>query len=292
MTTAQAYIDFKNKLQTIYSDREADNISDWVFENVTGLKKWERRANPNNELTEINSNQLEKYLLELLQHKPVQYVLNEAWFYKMKFFVNENVLIPRPETEELVEWIVMDLRSAMFDLHGKNNIHIIDIGTGSGCIPVSLKKELPEANITAIDVSEKALTVAKKNADELNAEVHFLQMDFLNESEWESLPQYDIIISNPPYIPVKEKEILAKNVTDFEPGIALFVEDNNPFIFYEKIAAFSKTHLKENDRIYVEVHEEYAENVKSIFENDGFISKIKKDIYGRDRMVSAIKKAT
>lgn len=292
MTTAQAYIDFKNKLQTIYSEREADNISDWVFENVTGLKKWERRANANNELTEINSNQLEKYLHELLQHKPVQYVLNEAWFYKMKFFVNENVLIPRPETEELVKWIVMDLRSAMFDRHGKNNIHIIDIGTGSGCIPVSLKKELPEANITAIDVSEKALSVAKINADELNAEVHFLQMDFLNESEWESLPQYDIIVSNPPYIPVKEKEILAKNVTDFEPGIALFVADNNPFIFYEKIAAFSKTHLKENGRIYVEVHEEYAENVKSIFENDGFISKIKKDIYGRNRMVSAIKKAT
>jgi release factor glutamine methyltransferase len=292
MTTAQAYIDFKNRLQTIYSDREADNISDWVFENVTGLKKWERRANPNNELTEINSNQLEKYLQELLQHKPVQYVLNEAWFYKMKFFVNENVLIPRPETEELVEWIVMDLRSAMIDLYGKNNIHIIDIGTGSGCIPVSLKKESPGANITAIDVSEKALSVAKKNADELNAEIHFLQIDFLNESEWESLHKYDIIVSNPPYIPVKEKEILAKNVTDFEPGIALFVADNNPFIFYEKIAAFSKTHLKENGSIYVEVHEEYAENVKSIFENDGFISKIKKDIYGRDRMVSAVKKAT
>ena len=284
MTTAKAYIDFKKKLKTIYDERETDNITDWVFENVTSLKKWERRINQNNELQEIHSNQLKKYLEELMQHKPVQYVLNEAWFYKMKFFVNENVLIPRPETEELVEWVISDVRSKEIP-----NLQLIDIGTGSGCIPVSLKKELPAATVTAIDISVKALTVAKKNAEELNTAIDFLQIDFLKENQWNALQQYDVIVSNPPYIPMREKKILAKNVTDFEPGIALFVEDNDPYIFYEKIAKFAQSHLKENGKIYVELHEEYAGNVKIIFENAGFISMIKNDIYGKERMVSAIK---
>lgn len=289
MTTAQAYIDFKKKLEIIYNDREADNITDWIFENVTGLKKWERRIDQNNELSEIDSNKLKKYLEESLQHKPVQYVLNEAWFYKRKFYVNENVLIPRPETEELVELIVADVRSTMLDVRYKESFRIIDIGTGSGCIPVSLKMELPYANVSAIDVSEKALFVAKKNAVELNAEIDFFQIDFLKENERNALQQYDIIVSNPPYIPIKEKEMLAKNVTEFEPGIALFVPDNNPFIFYEKMAKFAKSHLKENGKIYVEVHEEYAKNIKVIFENAGFISTIKKDIYGKERMVKGVK---
>ncbi len=290
MTTGQVYNDFKKKLETVYDEREADNISDWVFENVTCLKKWEKRINQNNELTELHSNKLEKYLEELLQHKPVQYVLNEAWFYKMKFFVNENVLIPRPETEGLVEWIITDVRSTMFNVRGKASVQVIDIGTGSGCIPVSLKKELSNANVSAIDVSEKALFVAKKNALKLNTEIDFLQIDFLNETEWNLLRQYDLIVSNPPYIPTKEKEILAKNVTEFEPGIALFVPDSNPYIFYEKIAKFAQLHLNENGKIYVEVHEEYANNIKGIFENGGFISTVKKDIYGKERMVRALKK--
>ncbi|MDP4284689.1 MAG: peptide chain release factor N(5)-glutamine methyltransferase [Bacteroidota bacterium] len=291
MTTAQAYIDFKKELQVLYSDREADNITDWIFENVTSFKKWERRGNPHFELAEVHVNQLEKYLKELLQHKPVQYVLNEAWFYKMKFFVNENVLIPRPETEELVEWVVMDAKSIRLNNADKKNIRIIDIGTGSGCIPVSLMKELPGADVTAIDVSEKALMVAKRNADELNSIIYFLQIDFLNENEWDSFSQYDIIVSNPPYIPVKEKSILSKNVSDFEPGMALFVEDKAPFIFYEKIAAFSKIHLKEKGIIYVEVHEEYAEDVRCIFEKANLHSIIKKDIYGKQRMIKAIKQS-
>lgn len=287
MTTASIYNDFKNQLKTIYDDREAENISDWIFENVTGLKRWERRGNQNKELNETDSEKLKRYLDELLKHKPVQYILNEAWFYKMKFFVNENVLIPRPETEELVEWIVDDEK----DNAGNNSkqTNIIDIGTGSGCIPISLKKELPQANITAIDISEKALLIAKKNAVELNAALEFFQLDFLKEDEWKPLWQYNIIVSNPPYIPINEIEILAKNVTDFEPEIALFVENNDPFIFYKKISKFAKSHLKETGKIYMEVHEEYAKDVKNLFENAGFISEIKKDIYGKERMVKAIK---
>lgn len=289
MTGTLANIDFIKKLKTIYDEREAENIADWVFENVTGLKKWERRENGNIELPEIHSEKIKKYLEELLQNKPVQYVLSETWFYKRKFYVNENVLIPRPETEELVEWVISDLRSTMLDVRVAESLEIIDIGTGSGCIPVSIKKELPGVNITAIEVSEKALLVAKKNAQELNAEISFLQINFLNESEWNQLGEYDIIVSNPPYIPIKEKESLAKNVTDFEPTIALFVENNDPYIFYKKIGKFAKMHLKENGKIYVEVHEEYANNVKTVFENSGFSSIIKKDIYGKERMVRAIK---
>jgi len=285
MTTGQIYNDFRNKLKTIYDDREAENICDWLFENVTGLKKWERRQNQNSEFAETDSEKIKTYLEELLKHKPVQYVLHEAWFYKRKFYVNENVLIPRPETEELVEWIVSDFKKEKYS----KPIKIIDIGTGSGCIPVSLKKELPESSIAAIDVSDKALSVAKINAEELHAIINFFQIDFLNENEWKMLSQYDIIVSNPPYIPLNEKEILAKNVTDFEPGIALFVKNNDPFIFYKKIAGFAKSNLKESGKIYVEVHEEYAKEVGSIFESAGFLVEIKNDIYGKQRMVKSTK---
>jgi len=285
MTTEEIYNDFKAKLKVIYDDREAENICDWLFENVTGLKKWERRQNQNSEFAETDSEKIKTYLEELLKHKPVQYVLHEAWFYKRKFYVNENVLIPRPETEELVEWIVSDFKKEKYS----KPIKIIDIGTGSGCIPVSLKKELPESSIAAIDVSDKALSVAKINAEELHAIINFFQIDFLNENEWKMLSQYDIIVSNPPYIPLNEKEILAKSVTDFEPGIALFVKNNDPFIFYKKIAGFAKSNLKESGKIYVEVHEEYAKEVGSIFESAGFLVEIKNDIYGKQRMVKSTK---
>lgn len=287
MTTNQAYIDFIKKLKIIYDEREAENIADWVFENITGLKKWERRENGTNELPVIHSNKIGKYLGELLQNKPVQYVLNECWFYKRKFYVNETVLIPRPETEELVEWIIKDIRE--INARDSKPTNIIDIGTGSGCIPISLKKELSKTNITAIDISEKALSVAKMNAKDLKAEIDFLQIDFLNKTEWNHLGEYEIIVSNPPYIPIKEKDSLKRNVTDFEPGIALFVENNDPYIFYKKMEKFAKTHLKENGKIYAEVHEEHANNVKAVFEKAGMNTLLKKDIYGKERMVKAIK---
>ena len=290
MTTGKAYMDLVNSLKAIYEDREADNISDWVFENVTGLKKWERRENKNEELNATHLERLKNAVKELLKHKPVQYVLKEAWFYKMKFLVDENVLIPRPETEELIEWIISDFkreRDSKPTMPDDRQTNIIDIGTGSGCIAITLKKEMPVSNITAIDVSEKALSVAKKNATNLNVPINFFQINFLNENAWKPLQSYDRIVSNSPYIPFNEKEILAKNVTDFEPAIALFVENNDPFIFYKKIAEFSKTRLNPGGKIYVEVHEEYAAQVKIIFEDAGLTSEIKKDIYGKERMVKA-----
>ncbi|MEO9070838.1 MAG: methyltransferase, partial [Ginsengibacter sp.] len=143
-------------------------------------------------------------------------------------------------------------------------------------------------NVTSIDISEKALLVAKKNAEDLKAEIEFFQIDFLNKKEWNQLGKYDTIVSNPPYISIKEKATLKRNVVDFEPGIALFVENNDPYIFYEKIAEFSKTHLKENGKIYVEIHEEHANNVRDLFEKAGMTSTLKKDIYGKERMLKAI----
>ena len=284
MTISEAYIDFTEKLKTVYEDREAENISDWIFENVTGLTKWQRRENKKNELGENHFKKIENYLEKLLKHTPVQYVLNEAWFYKMKFFVNESVLIPRPETEELVEWIISDLKNTGADSEATN---IVDIGTGSGCIAIALKKEIKNSILSALDASDFTLEVARKNSKDLNAEINFLHFDFLNENEWQLLHKYDIIVSNPPYIPLKEKELLAKNVSQYEPGIALFVKNDDPLIFYKKIADFSKAHLKPKGKIYVEAHETYAKEVRSIFENSGYKSEIKKDIYGRERMVKA-----
>ena len=288
MTIEQAHNHFLSKLKNIYETREAANITDWIFENVTGFKRLERNSNKNMMLEFAAEKKLEKYVAELIQHKPVQYILNEAWFYKMKFYIDEHVLIPRPETEELVHWVLSDIRNLKNDSH-LHELQILDIGTGSGCIAISIKNELKVPNVFAIDVTDDALKVAQRNANNLHANINFFEIDFLNAKQWQLLDKFDVIVSNPPYIPEIEKEKLAKNVTAFEPGIALFVPDNDPFIFYEKISKFSKSHLKQNGKIYVEVHEEYAKNVKEIFETSGFTSTIKKDIYGKERMIRAVR---
>lgn len=287
MTTQQFYNDFLNRLTSIYESREAANITDWVFENVTGLKRLERSINKNVELADMYVQQLKKYLEELLQHKPVQYVLQESWFYKMKFFVNEHVLIPRPETEELVSWIIKEVRSTMYDVRSEK-FKIMDVGTGSGCIAIALKKELEKTDVTAIDISEPALAVADKNANVLETPIDFLQINFLDEGQWNKLSSYDIIVSNPPYIPQIEKEKLSKNVTAFEPGIALFAENSNPFIFYEKIAKFAQSHLKPNGKIFVEIHEDYSKEIQKIFSIYKFKTEIKRDMYGKERMIKAM----
>ena len=286
MTTEQCYYDFLKKLSSIYNSREAANITDWAFENATGIKRWERAINKDVELKKSTLQKLQNYLHELLKHKPVQYVLHEAWFYKMKFYVNEYVLIPRPETEELAEWIVRDIRSTMYDVRCEE-VKILDVGTGSGCIAISIKKELENIDVTAIDISQEALKVANKNAETLRAKINFLQMDFLNESVWNSLGVYDLIVSNPPYIPENEKDQLARNVTAFEPGIALFVDNNKPFLFYDKIAHLAQSHLKPNGKVFVEIHEEFSKEIQEIFLACDLGTEVRKDIYGKERMIKA-----
>jgi len=303
MTIEQIYKEYLDQLKNIYDEREASNIADWVFENITGLKKIDRTLKKQAQLSNTTVEQLSSILAQLLQHKPVQYVLSEAWFYKMKLFVNEHVLIPRPETEELVEWIIEGVRSEMYDagstMYDVRNIKaslspatnqkldILDIGTGSGCIAIALKKELSNSNILGVDVSVEALSVAKQNATSQNINIDLLQIDFLNEGNWNELPTFNIIVSNPPYIPEKEKNVLDKNVVAYEPHSALFVSNDDPFIFYKKMVEFALEHLNTRGTIYVEVHEEYASEVTAIFSKYQFTSIIKKDMYGRERMIRA-----
>lgn len=287
MTTEQAYNDFLNNIGQLYERREAANIADWVFENVTGLKRWERLNNKNPELKKGAEKQIGNYVQQLLRHKPVQYVLHEAWFYKLKFFINRHVLIPRPETEELVSWVVDDIRSSMPEVR-RGKLRLLDIGTGSGCIAIAAKRELPQVEITGIDVSGEAVAVAKKNAEILQASVGFLKINFLDEALWHPLGKCDVIVSNPPYIPEIEKEDLPKNVAAFEPAIALFVQNNEPFIFYEKIAKFAQSHLNAGGKIFAEIHEKYSSHVEQVFTGYNFKTETRKDIYGKKRMIKVI----
>ncbi len=279
MIIKKLYRNFLVKLQQIYSLGEATTITNWVFEKMVSLKRADILKNPDKVITPEANESIQNVLQQLLQHKPIQYVLGEAFFYNMKLKVNEHVLIPRPETEELVEQLIKDRKSKLTDPA------ILDIGTGSGCIPIALKKNLPASFVTSIDISKKAISLAIENADLHNTHITFRQMDFLNEKGWDILPMYDIIISNPPYIPANEKEKLSKNVTLYEPHIALFVPNKTPLIFYEKIAAFGLTNLRPSGKIYLETHEDYAKEVAALFRKNYETVVVKKDLNGKERMI-------
>ena len=280
MTNRQQYRIFLLQLQAIYNLNEATIITDWVLESLAGIKRFDVVKDPEKLQPDTITQQLKVALEELLQHKPVQYVTGEAWFHNMKLKVDKSVLIPRPETEELVK-LVLDTVKNEENLA----LSIIDIGTGSGCIAIAIKKNLPAASVAAIDVSESALAIAKDNSYEQQTEIQFLKIDFLEESQWASLPKYDVIVSNPPYIPMDEKEKLDKNVASFEPHQALFVPDQSPLLFYEKIAAFASAHLNLKGKIFMEVHENYAKETAALFTKNFGEAIIKKDIFGKERMV-------
>jgi release factor glutamine methyltransferase len=279
MTIKELYRNFLLQLQKIYSLSEATAISNRVFEKALSLKRSDILKNPGKIITGADNASIQHILQQLLQHKPLQYVLGETWFYNLKLKVNEHVLIPRPETEELVEQLIKDRKSKLTDPK------ILDIGTGSGCISIAIQKNLPAALVSAIDISENAIALAAENAILHNAHVNFKQMDFLDEKKRETLPMFDIIISNPPYIPINEKEKLGKNVSLYEPHIALFVPNKSPLIFYEKIAAFGITNLKPSGKIYLETHESYAQQVAGLFRKDYETVTVKKDMFGKERMI-------
>ena len=280
MNLSTFFRNFIQQLQQIYSAHESANITDMCFEKIAGITKSDVIKNPDFSLSTIHFKNLEAALAELLLHKPIQYVLGEAWFYKLKFKVDESVLIPRPETEELV--------NEVFDFIKYNSSKkIIDIGTGSGCIPITIKKEFPENIITAVDVDEKAIAIATQNATTHHTEINFVQMNFLDKNNWNVFEKFDIVISNPPYIPIAEKELMDKNVISYEPHLALFVPDEQPLVFYKAIALFSKMHLAENGKIFMEVHENLAREVSDFFSQHQFQTEIKKDIFEKERMVMA-----
>lgn len=283
MSIQEAYKKLLFQLSGLYDSREAANIADMVMEHITGYQKTNRIIHKNIPLDIQQQAQLQKCNEELLQHKPVQYVLQEAWFYGMKFFVNESVLIPRPETEELIDWITSEINNKNIPVHT-----VLDIGSGSGCIPIALKKKNPGISISSMDISNDALVVAKKNANDLDAEINFFEFDFLNESRWVEFSTFDFIVSNPPYIKQSESKDMRKNVTDFEPHIALFVPDSDPLIFYKKLAAFGKKHLVEDGKIFAEINENSGKEVTDLFTNENYRVELKKDIHGKDRMLKAV----
>lgn len=282
MTVQQGTFYLLNQLRSIYPEGEASSVTDWVMEKITGSKKTERMLYKNELLQADEEKQLQEAAQRLLNHEPVQYVLNEAWFCGLKFFVDKNVLIPRPETEELVEWIISNCKFPV------DRLSILDIGTGSGCIPVSLKRRIRKAEVWSCDVSEAALAIAKRNAENLGTEVKLLQRDFLNQNNWSQFPSFDIIVSNPPYVPEKDKNEMQPNVLNHEPHTALFVPDNDPLLFYNAIAAFGKTHLNPGGAIFLEIHEKLGEVVTNVFSALGYETELKKDMQQKDRMVRTV----
>lgn len=275
---------FQKELTSIYSESEIDMIFFWLAEKIVDKPASMLKLALNEEWTEFeqNKNRFLFQLIELKTHKPFQYVLGETEFYGLKFFVNENVLIPRPETEELVEWILNDSRHT----EPVEVQKIIDIGTGSGCIPITLKKNLSYAEISALDFSEKALEVAKNNAGFHQTEVEFIHADFL-KMDFSALSNFDIIVSNPPYIAQSEKKLMDKNVTEFEPASALFVPDDDALIFYERIVEFAQEKLNPNGKIYVEINQNLAKETEELFQNHFNFVELKKDISGNYRMLKA-----
>lgn len=282
MTINEAFYGLKQRLQSIYDAQEATAIAHEVLWSVTGMEKMERLMKKDLTLTDEQQTRFDHYAAGLQKGEPMQYVLEEAWFMGRAFYVNNAVLIPRPETEELVDWIIKD--------HQKRTtgFSILDIGTGSGCIPISLQLELANATVSSMDVSADALAVARHNAATLKADVHFYENNFLNTATWSDFPKYNIIVSNPPYIPESDKESMHSNVKDHEPSLALFVPNEDPLLFYRNIADFGLTHLRDEGVVYCELHLEYAQATQQLFEEKGYKNvEIRKDMHGNWRFLAA-----
>ena len=275
MTVQAAFTLIINTLEPLQGTREATNIAHILMEHLTGMGKMDRIVYKDKPFE--HEVQLQKSLDALLQHQPIQYVIGKSWFYELELTVNSHVLIPRPETEELVEWIVNDVKTA---------VKILDIGTGSGAIPLALKKELPQAEVWSVDISAGALEVATANAAQLNLDVHFEQVDILSPAP--QLPVFDIIVSNPPYIRESEQVDMEEQVVSYEPRIALFVPDHDALLFYRQIGLLAKEKLSEKGRLYFEINEAFGKEVVALLEQQGFSNVVlKQDIYGKDRMVRA-----
>jgi release factor glutamine methyltransferase len=284
MTIQAAFTQIITTLAPIHDQREAANIAHIVMEHITGLSKMDRIVYKDRALTGQQSTRLQEALKALQEHQPVQYVTGTSWFYGMEFQVNAHVLIPRPETEELVEWIVQDVRDSKL-----LNCSILDIGTGSGAIPIALKKELLAANVRAVDVSEGALDTARSNAQQQKLEVSFEQMDILDTTVTSSLPMFDIIVSNPPYICQRERTDMQEQVVAYEPSIALFVPDDDALLFYRAIGLLAKEKLNQGGALYFEINEAFGQETAELLREQGYVNvEVKKDLFGKDRMVKAM----
>ena len=270
--------DFRESLSSIYDSQEVDSFFYLVLNNFYQMSRVDLALKPEYEIDEIEIQKWKNISAELQLQKPIQYILGETEFFGLTFKVTSDVLIPRPETEELVEWILKN------NSNNSEKLRILDIGTGSGCIPISLSKNLKNSEVEAIDISKEALKVAAINAKDNSVEVRFIEMDILKTEDLAET--YDIIVSNPPYVRELEKQEMQKNVLEFEPHLALFVEDEDPLLFYLKITQLASKSLSEGGQLYFEINQYLGQRMFDLLTNYKFRDiELRKDIYGNDRMI-------
>jgi release factor glutamine methyltransferase len=285
---------FNETLKTIYPITEIDSFFFLLLEEYLGFRRVDIVLKSDFKITQETLNLLQSATKQLEKEVPLQYIIGKTEFYGLPFVVNKHVLIPRPETEELVACVVSEssrfktFNTSTKQTTDKKQLKILDIGTGSGCIPISLKKQLPFAKISAIDISKEALTVAKKNAVLNNVDIHFILQDILKTVALDQ--HYDIIISNPPYVRELEKKELKNNVFKNEPHVALFVENDNPLIFYAKIAELAKKYLNKNGLLFFEINQYLGTETIDLVNKKGLKNiQLKKDMFGNDRIIVASK---
>lgn len=277
-TYLEAFRVLRKSLSQHYENSEANAIARQFLEAFSG-KSYSALLSEDLPMSEEQNRDWQEKTAALCNGNPLQQVLGYAYFMNRRFRVNEHTLIPRPETEELVAWIISEWQ-------GRSAGSILEVGAGTGCIAISLSLALPQTTVTSIDISAAALEIADANNQALGARVTFQQADFLKEKD--TLPAYDIIVSNPPYIPVSEKEKLDKNVRDFEPGTALFVPDEDPFIFYRALALYG-LRFGNTPLIYCELHQDYAKQTEQIFQSSGYDTQVRSDLFGNQRMLKAFR---
>ncbi len=271
---------FQKELSTVYDKYEIDSIRFIAIEHLTGYTRSQQLLNTEGKLSTEQTNKLISLLNRLKEQEPIQYITGKTEFYELPLFVTPDVLIPRQETELLVDSIIKENK--------KRSIRILDIGTGSGCIAIALKKNLPQAEVTAIDISNEALSVAKKNSLHNNTEINFICSDIFNKAL--DLGKFDLVVSNPPYVMEKEKGKMEQNVLSHEPHLALFVPDTNALLYYKAISQFARKYLTANACLWVEINEALGEETMKVFREDGFTSCfLIPDLNGKDRFVKAVK---
>jgi release factor glutamine methyltransferase len=269
----------KKQLAGQFESVELGPILSILIEHVTGWDQVQQVLHKDDLIKAAQALAFETAATALLAGRPIQYITGKTWFMGEPYIVNDQVLIPRPETEELVDWVI-----EYAAIKGKA-LRILDIGTGSGCIAIAIKKALPEAIVSAIDISTSAIKIAATNAAALKADIELIALDILNTA---FLPdQYDVIVSNPPYIPMQEMKNMELQVTDHEPNIALFVPDEDPLLFYKAIARLAKLHLSSNGQLFFEIHYDQGEAMIALLDEMHFHAELRTDLFEKDRMIRA-----
>jgi release factor glutamine methyltransferase len=268
-----------SELRQIYTEKESDSIARLIMEHL-GYQLSDILLHPDQAPSPSTVEQINEFVAEIPTGKPIQYILGQTYFCDLKIAVDNNVLIPRPETEEMVEHIKA--------LTPQPPLTIIDLGTGSGCLALALKHYFPDAEVSGVDISKGALSVARENGRLNNLLINWEEMDLLNEHSWHRAHSFSLVVSNPPYVMNNEKKGMAKNVIGFEPWSALFVEDHDPLIFYRAIASFCNQYLEEKGEVWVEINEQLGKETAGIFKMEGFSQvRIQRDIHEKERYINA-----